>query len=137
LNDASLVAKAKASPGLVGRDLVQEVMPSQPLDWDEKLNPWSRLPADEAAAHAAQPPGAGNAGHVVAIDYGMKWNIPRWLADIGCRVTVVPGTTTSADILALKPDGVFLSNGPGDPEPLTYAIDAIRGLLGRTPVFGI
>jgi carbamoyl-phosphate synthase small subunit len=67
----------------------------------------------------------------------MKWNIPRHLADMGCRVTVVPGTATAADILALQPDGVFLSNGPGDPRPLTYAVDAIRGLLGKTPVFGI
>ena len=132
LNDASLVAKAKTSPGLVGRDVVREVMPSQPCEWDEQLNPWSKWPVDagSTAAISERP-------HVVAIDYGMKWNIPRWLADIGCRVTVVPGTTSSTDILALDPDGVFLSNGPGDPEPLTYAIDTIRGLLGKTPIFGI
>ena len=81
-------------------------------------------------------PGDCNA-HVVAIDYGMKWNIARHLADMGCRVTVVPGTATADEVLALKPDGVFLSNGPGDPEPLDYAIDTIRGVLGKTPVFGI
>lgn len=132
LDDASLVAKAQASPGLVGRDLVREVMPAQPRAWSEKLNPLARWPAAEAGA-----PPAGRPPHVVAIDYGMKWNIPRWLADIGCRVTVVPGTASAADVLALQPDGVFLSNGPGDPEPLHYAIETIRGLLGRTPIFGI
>ncbi len=88
----------------------------------------------EAGAHAKL--GDCNA-HVVAIDYGMKWNIARHLAEMGCRVTVVPGTATADEILALKPDGVFLSNGPGDPEPLDYAIDTIQGVLGKTPVFGI
>jgi carbamoyl-phosphate synthase small subunit len=67
----------------------------------------------------------------------MKWNIARHLFDMGCRVTIVPGTSTAKDVLSLNPDGVFLSNGPGDPEPLTYAIDTIRGVLGKTPVFGI
>ncbi len=67
----------------------------------------------------------------------MKWNIARHLADQGCRVTILPGTATADEVLALKPDGVFLSNGPGDPEPLTYAIDTIRGLLGKRPIFGI
>ena len=76
--------------------------------------------------------------HVVALDFGMKWNIARHLHDLGCRVTIVPGTrATTASVLALEPDGVFLSNGPGDPGPLVYAIDTIRGLLGKRPVFGI
>lgn len=75
--------------------------------------------------------------HVVALDYGMKWNIPRHLVDQGCRVTVLPGDTTAEAVLALKPDGVFLSNGPGDPEPLDYAISTIRDLLGKQPIFGI
>jgi carbamoyl-phosphate synthase small subunit len=74
---------------------------------------------------------------VVAIDYGMKWNILRHLHDLGCRVTVVPGTATADEGLARKPDGVFLSNGPGDPRPLDYAIETIRGLLGKVPIFGI
>jgi len=73
----------------------------------------------------------------VAIDYGMKWNIARHLCNQGCRVTVLPGTATSAEVLELRPDGVFLSNGPGDPEPLAYAIGTIRDVLGKTPVFGI
>lgn len=67
----------------------------------------------------------------------MKWNIPRHLRDMGCRVTIVPGTATTDEVLSHNPDGVFLSNGPGDPEPLTYAIDTIRGLIGKKPVFGI
>ena len=73
----------------------------------------------------------------MALDYGMKWNIPRHLVDLGCRVTILPGTATADEVLAQEPDGVFLSNGPGDPEPLEYAIHTIRGLLGKKPIFGI
>jgi carbamoyl-phosphate synthase small subunit len=139
LDDQGLVAKAKASPGLVGRDLVREVIPSQPRDWQERLNPWAR-PANAAGNGLADPaihPANSARPHVIALDYGMKWNIARHLAEMGCRVTILPGTASADDILARQPDGVFLSNGPGDPEPLSYAIDAIRGLLGKTPVFGI
>jgi carbamoyl-phosphate synthase small subunit len=75
--------------------------------------------------------------HVVAYDYGIKQNILRMLVDQGCNVTVVPAETGADDVLALKPDGVFLSNGPGDPEPVTYAHESIRNLAGRTPIFGI
>ena len=137
LDDASLVAKAKASPGLVGRDLVREVMPSQPRSWDERLNPYSKLATANQPAN--QPPAQkrSDGPHVVALDYGMKWNIARHLCDMGCRVTVLPGSASADDILALRPDGLFLSNGPGDPEPLSYAIEAIRGVLGKTPIFGI
>lgn len=131
LDDERLVAKAKASPGLVGRDLVREVMPASSQEWQEKLSPWAKLESGEGATTSAGRP------HVVAIDYGMKWNIARHLFDMGCRVTVVPGTATATEVLAHKPAGVFLSNGPGDPEPLTYAIDTIRGVLGKAPVFGI
>jgi carbamoyl-phosphate synthase small subunit len=134
LDDKSLVAKAQNSPGLVGRDLVREVIPTQPRDWQERLNPWA-LPI---GADAGQAPSAPHSKpHVVALDYGMKWNIARHLAQMNCRVTILPGTATAEEILVQQPDGVFLSNGPGDPEPLTYAIDAIRGILGKTPVFGI
>jgi carbamoyl-phosphate synthase small subunit len=132
LENDSLVAKAKASPGLVGRDLVREVVPNESRQWHEELNPWSKLPGGEAPA-APQPADL----HVVALDYGMKWNIARHLAEEGCRVTILPGTSTADEIMQHRPDGVFLSNGPGDPEPLTYAIDAIRGVLGKVPVFGI
>jgi carbamoyl-phosphate synthase small subunit len=133
LNDESLIAKAKASPGLVGRDLVREVIPSQPRQWNERLSPWAKLSAPAAADVGSDV----DKPHVVALDYGMKWNIARHLYDMGCRVTVLPGTASAGEVLELEPDGVFLSNGPGDPEPLVYAIETIRGLLGRTPVFGI
>jgi carbamoyl-phosphate synthase small subunit len=128
LDDESLVAKAKASPGLVGRDLVREVLPEDRRQWSEGLNVWAKLEAGESSASDF---------HVVALDYGMKWNIARHLVNEGCRVTILPGTASADDVLACEPDGVFLSNGPGDPEPLTYAIDAIRGLLDKKPVFGI
>jgi carbamoyl-phosphate synthase small subunit len=130
LDDHSLVAKAKASPGLVGRDLVREVVPSEALSWNEGLSRWSKLSAQDL-------PAAGSGPHVVALDYGMKWNIPRHLCNLGCRVTVLPGTSGAAEVLAQKPDGVFLSNGPGDPEPLGYAIETIHDLLGKLPIFGI
>lgn len=133
LDDNSLIAKARSSRGLVGRDLVREVMPTQPRDWTERLHMLAKL---DEAPNAPAGPGDCHA-HVVAIDYGMKWNIARHLADMGCRVTVVPGTSSASDILALRPDGIFLSNGPGDPEPLGYAIETIQGVLGRAPVFGI
>ena len=131
LDDASLVKKAKASPGLVGRDLVREVIPTESRDWQTGLSTWAKLPAE------ANPAFDSSDFHVVALDYGMKWNIARHLKDEGCRVTVLPGTATAEEVLALQPDGVFLSNGPGDPEPLTYAHETIRGVLGKTPVFGI
>lgn len=131
LDDASLIQKAQSSPDLIGRDLVLEVMPAKPFEWTEGLNPLT--------FHTATPPSpeSGKQLHVVAIDYGMKWNILRHLKDLGCRVTVVPGTSTAEEVLAYKPDGVFLSNGPGDPRPLTYAVETIQGLLGKVPIFGI
>ncbi|MEO2018221.1 MAG: glutamine-hydrolyzing carbamoyl-phosphate synthase small subunit [Fuerstiella sp.] len=131
MDDASLVQKAKDGPSLVGADLVSSVMPEESADWDSPLDSLGR-PADFVSAADNQ-----NGPHVVAIDYGMKWNIPRYLTDAGCRVTIVPGKTSAKEILALNPDGVFLSNGPGDPEPLEYAIDTIRQLIGKKPVFGI
>ncbi|MEN6558993.1 MAG: glutamine-hydrolyzing carbamoyl-phosphate synthase small subunit [Thermoguttaceae bacterium] len=131
LDDARLVEKAKASPGLVGRDLVREVMPDRARVWTDALSPWVPLRPTEYVAPGVDAP------HVVALDYGMKWNIARHLFSMGCRVTVLPGTATADDVLAQKPDGVFLSNGPGDPEPLTYAHETIRQLLGKRPIFGI
>lgn len=131
LDDASLLKKVTNAPGLVGQDLVQGVMPKENSEWNASLSPLGR-PADfVSGAERTDGP------HVVAIDYGMKLNIARYLRDIGCRVTIVPGTATAGEILALNPDGVFLSNGPGDPEPLTYAIETIRGLIGKKPIFGI
>jgi len=132
LDDARLVAKAKASPGLVGRDLVREVIPEGRIPWTQRLSQWARLlPTVDWQEPSSDAP------HVVALDYGLKWNIARHLFDMGCRVTILPGTATADDVLQLDPDGVFLSNGPGDPEPLHYAQQTIRGLLGKRPIFGI
>ncbi len=132
LDNESLVAKAKASPGLVGRDLVREVVPEEPAEWNQRLSHWVHGQSEDVVA-----PRKDTGKHVVALDFGMKWNIPRHLYDMGCRVTVVPGTADAQQILALQPDGIFLSNGPGDPEPLDYAIGTIRELLGSKPIFGI
>ncbi len=131
LDDASLVQKAKDGASLVGLDLACEVMPEESSDWDSSLNALGR--PVEFGADA----GEDNGLHIVAIDYGMKLNIPRYLRDTGCKVTIVPGKTSAEEILAMNPDGVFLSNGPGDPEPLDYAISTIQALLGKKPVFGI
>jgi len=130
LDDESLVKKAQESPGLVGRDLVQEVIPSETVNWEESLNEWSRDPTQGTMEKQTEH-------HIVALDYGMKWNIGRHLRELGCRVTILPGTATSEEVLALQPDGVFLSNGPGDPEPVDYAIKAISELLPEVPIFGI
>lgn len=128
LDDAALVHKARTSPSLVGRDLVREVVPDKAFPWAEGCtNPFASQPMH---VMPGQP-------HVVAMDFGMKWNIARCLVQSGCRVTIVPGTATAEQILAHKPDGIFLSNGPGDPEPISYAIDTIRQLVGKKPIFGI
>lgn len=125
----SLVAKARRSPGLVGRDLVSEVIPNESSNWTGTLH--------ELCTLTKYSPSDDKQPHVVCLDYGMKWNIPRHLANRGNRVTILPGTATADQVLALNPDGVFLSNGPGDPEPLTYAIETIRNLIGKKPIFGI
>ena len=129
LDDASLVGKAQSSPSIVGRDLAKAVMPEKAFHWDEGLN----------SAVCSQSFRPGQRKHrVVALDFGMKWNIPRCLTAVGCDVTIVPGSTAAKDVLAHKPDGVFISNGPGDPEPLTYAITSIRQIIeSGTPTFGI
>jgi len=128
LEDASLVRKARSAPSIVGRDLAKVVMPAKSFGWSEGFN----CPFHTQELHKSKRP-----HRVVALDFGMKWNILRCLIEIGCEVTVVPGSTSAKDILALNPDGVFISNGPGDPEPLTYAIDNIRQLIGKKPIFGI
>jgi carbamoyl-phosphate synthase small subunit len=123
----SLVAKAKASPGLVGRDLVKEVSCQAAYEWRESV--W-RL----GEGFAAPPPPRF---HVVAYDSGIKRNILRQLAAEGCRLTVVPAFTPADEVLALRPDGLFLANGPGDPEGVPYLAESVRRLLGRLPTFGI
>jgi carbamoyl-phosphate synthase small subunit len=116
----------------VGRDLVREVIPDTAQCWEQPLSEWAKL-GDQGGFEQ----GEGDPLHVVALDFGMKWNIARHLRDLGCRVTIVPGTATADEVMQRAPDGVFLSNGPGDPEPLRYATKTIRQVLPQVPVFGI
>jgi carbamoyl-phosphate synthase small subunit len=166
-NPAAAVAAARRHPSLEGRDLVREVTTAAPYEWDETIWQGTRSPISgqhssldqNHAIDQAQdqlhdqfqggPPRPNRLAeefaarpavrhHVVAYDYGIKRGILRRLRSCGCRVTVVPATTSAKDVLARRPDGVFLSNGPGDPSALPYAVDAARELV-RTgiPVFGI
>jgi carbamoyl-phosphate synthase small subunit len=125
-----LVAKARAIPKMDGTDLAKQVSTKQRYVWETGER--SHEPT-EMVGVKDEPPRF----HVVAYDYGVKHNILRKLASEGCQVTVVPAETRAEDVMAMKPDGVFLSNGPGDPEPVTYAHQNIRQLMGRVPVFGI
>jgi carbamoyl-phosphate synthase small subunit len=126
----SLVVKAQAIPKMEGSDLARVVSTTQRYLWETGER--SHEPT-EVVGVKDEPP----RHHVVAYDFGIKHNILRRLASEGCRVTVVPAETAAEDVLALNPDGVFLSNGPGDPEPVRYAQENIRKLMGKTPVFGI
>jgi carbamoyl-phosphate synthase small subunit len=128
LDDAALVHKARTSPNIIGRDLVREVVPAQAFAWDQGFT----------SAFASQLlPARPATHHVVAVDFGMKWNILRCLVQVGCRVTVVPGTATAEQVLSHRPDGIFLSNGPGDPAAVSYGIKTIKELAGKKPIFGI
>ena len=130
-NPEELVAKAKAAPGLEGRDLVKDVTTAAAYNWevaDWDLAEGYRKPSKDQLRDAPL---------VVAIDYGIKRNILRRLVATGFRVTVMPASATAAQVLALDPDGVFLSNGPADPAAVPYAAETVRGLLGKKPIFGI
>ena len=121
-----LIAKARGWGSMEGRDLVTEVTPSEGYTWEEgPFHPVTGFARVEKKHH------------VVAMDFGIKRNILRELAGLGCAVTVVPAFISPERILELSPDGVFLSNGPGDPEPVGYAVDTVRALLGKVPIFGI
>ncbi len=125
----SATEKARAFAGLKGMDLAKEVTTSEIYHWTDSV--WNLATSQPAEAIAAT-------FHVVAYDYGVKRNILRMLVARGCKVTVVPAKTPASEVLAMSPDGVFLSNGPGDPEPCDYAIDAIRQILQtELPIFGI
>ncbi|MCB9592314.1 MAG: glutamine-hydrolyzing carbamoyl-phosphate synthase small subunit [Sandaracinaceae bacterium] len=124
----ALVLRARGLPDMTGSDLARTVTAREPYGWDE---------ASPALGRVAHPAPNGRQHHVVVYDFGVKRNILRRLVDVGCRVTVVPADHPAADVLALEPDGVMLSNGPGDPEPVRYGIDNVRALLGRVPIFGI
>src|SRR5579863_6695967 len=130
-NTEELVARAKAAPGLVGRDLVKEVTTASAYDWDTAdwtLAGGYRKPSQEQLRDAPL---------VVAIDYGIKRNILRRLVATGFRVIVMPATATAEQILALNPDGIFLSNGPADPAAVPYAVQTLREVLSKRPIFGI
>jgi len=127
-DETSLLAKVRASPRMVGLDLASRVTTPFRYEWNE---PSADIYRPESNARPA------TRFRVVAYDYGIKHNILRRLVDVGCHVTVVPAQTPACDVLEFKPDGVFLSNGPGDPEPVGYAARAVRELLGRVPIFGI
>ncbi len=133
-NNELLVEKVRASQGMLGRDLVREVVPQSIQSWEEGLHTLSD-PMSSSASVGGNGMPAGY--HIVCLDFGMKWNIPRHLFQRGNRVTILPGTSSAQEVLAHQPDGIFLSNGPGDPEPLTYAIETIQQLLGKRPIFGI
>ena len=133
LDAERLVRRAKDAPSMVGRDLVSEVTCAEPYGWEQ--GPWKLggyLTADEISAVLGRP-----AFKVVAYDYGIKYNILRNLVGSGCAVRVVPASTPARDVLALRPDGVFLSNGPGDPDAVAGAPENVAQLLGEVPVFGI
>ncbi|HYD40800.1 MAG TPA: glutamine-hydrolyzing carbamoyl-phosphate synthase small subunit [Anaeromyxobacter sp.] len=125
----ALVERARALPGMEGQDLATRISTGAPYEWREKgADAWT---AGERAQEAAPR------FHVVAYDWGLKRAMLRLLADAGCRVTVVPSRTTADAALALKPDGVFLTNGPGDPDAVVGAREAVAGILGKVPIFGI
>jgi carbamoyl-phosphate synthase small subunit len=128
---AQLIHMAQDWPGMDGLDLALEVTCAEPYHWTESTDPrWYQAAQHQAKPHADAP-------HIIAYDFGIKRNILRLLTDRGFRVTVVPAQTTAAEVLQQHPDGVFLSNGPGDPAACTYAIDAVRELSGKIPMFGI
>ncbi|MBI5561994.1 MAG: glutamine-hydrolyzing carbamoyl-phosphate synthase small subunit [Deltaproteobacteria bacterium] len=128
---ASLVAKARASHGIVGVDLVQEVTTPRPYAWTEGL--WTL----ESGYRTRSKLTEGRRYKVVAMDYGIKKNILRNLASAGAQVRVVPAHTTADEVLAMEPDGIFLSNGPGDPDAVPYAKENVAKLIGKKPIFGI
>ena len=130
----ALVAKARAMRKMDGTDLARVVSTKSVYGFDESD---SRNQTGDALLSSDLNDELRKRLHVVAYDFGIKTNILRILTREGCRVTVVPAETTAKDVLELKPDGVFLSNGPGDPEPVDYAVRAIRDMMGRVPVFGI
>jgi carbamoyl-phosphate synthase small subunit len=148
LDEARLVEKAKASPGLIGRDLTREVMSPGPSTWELGLDHSYMLPPLDPVTQTAMPFPTQTTPielrpHVVALDFGMKRNILRHLVEIGCRVTVMPGSEPAGAILKMRPDGIFISNGPGDPDALHEATAMLKTLIRTAtevrgiPIFGI
>ena len=132
-----LVLEARELPTMAGQELASRVTCGERYSWNYGAVDIDALTGGHAAASPQVEPSVGPKLRVIAYDYGIKRNILRLLVAHGCEVTVVPAQTSFDDVLSLKPDGVFLSNGPGDPEPIGYAIENIRKLAGRVPIFGI
>ena len=147
LDARSLVEKARKAPGILGRDLVSHVTCHDRYEWTEGSGIWVPRPAGEQPPFSAAPvdteariPARRNGTRpfrVVVYDFGVKQNILRRLIDVGCAVTVVPASTSAESAMAANPDGIVLSNGPGDPEGVPYAVETVRALLGRRPILGI
>ena len=125
--DDAVLARVRNSPTMAGLDLASRVTCAAPYEWD----------AMDTTPFALRPSASGRRFRVVVYDYGVKHNILRRLTSYGCALTVVPSTTSAEDVLALRPDGIFLSNGPGDPEAVSYAMPQIQRLIGQRPIFGI
>ncbi|MGB5107577.1 MAG: glutamine-hydrolyzing carbamoyl-phosphate synthase small subunit [Candidatus Zixiibacteriota bacterium] len=133
ISNEVLISRARAIPTMAGRDLAVSVTKGSVYDWDSDITPInSHWQQQDLFDRNVRPQ-----FHVAVIDYGVKWNILRCLVNVGCRVTVVPATASADEILQLSPNGVLLSNGPGDPEPLLGTVNSIRGLFGRVPILGI
>ena len=134
-----LAQKLQEYPGLVGRDIVKDVTVDKPYEWSQGVIDVSRASLRQAQGRLCPRFEGGTPAtyRVVAFDYGIKRNILRLLVSHGCEVTVVPAQATAGEVLARKPDGVFLSNGPGDPAAVTYAVETVKALLGKVPIFGI
>lgn len=130
LDPGRLIENAKASPGLIGRDLVKEVTCDKSYQWTETNDA-------QFLSHHLPPFTLHSRLNVVVMDFGVKFNILRSLRDWGCEVTVLPASATTESVLSRKPDGILLSNGPGDPEGVPYAIENVRRLIGKKPIFGI
>ncbi len=131
LDPGRAVDKARHAPSIVGRDLAAEVTCAKSYEWTDGSDPWTPV------TNGREPNRPGRCFKVVVYDFGVKQNILRRLVDVGCAVTVVPASTSAKVVEALKPDGVVLSNGPGDPEGVPYAIEAARALIGTRPILGI
>src|SRR5262249_39838526 len=131
-SDEAVIQRARSAPEIVGADLASKVSREQSYGWSDDQSKVYGSPVllHDKAARPGRP-------HVVAYDLGLKYNSLRSLAALDCRVTVVPAHTTAEQVAELKPDGIWLSNGPGDPEPLSEVIANLRKLIGRYPVFGI
>jgi carbamoyl-phosphate synthase small subunit len=139
-DQARAVQKAREAPDILGRDLVADVTCAQPYEWMEGTGAWRPVSGSQGIGQAEGGPARSNGSarhHVVVYDFGVKQNILRCLVDLGCAVTVVPASTPAERVLALKPHGVLLSNGPGDPEGVPYAARTTQQLIGTVPVFGI